>query len=133
MDLPLTPERLGDYPVYSQSFDLLNLLKEKKTFQTDVISAQLQLGDAKSILHDLIQKEQKFDVILQDPFSPKKNPECWDLAYFELLSKCCHKETMLMTYSVASDVRRNMEKVGFDVRKLPGFGGKREQLIAEFQ
>jgi len=133
LELSMQPSQLGDYPVYKQSFELLDTLKQKKQVQSEFISAKIFMRDAKETLRKLSQEKQKFDIVLQDPFSPKKNPECWDREYFELLAKCCKVGTVLLTYSVAGDVRQNMEHVGFFVRKIPGFGGKREQLIAEFQ
>jgi tRNA U34 5-methylaminomethyl-2-thiouridine-forming methyltransferase MnmC len=108
----------------------LQELKKKRLVQNESLNAKLMLGAAKESLKNLIEEQASFDVILQDPFSPQKNPECWDEEYFELLRQLCKPGAVLFTYSVAGEVRRKLEKHGFKVSKEPGFAQKKEQLVA---
>lgn len=124
-----------DYPMacLNLSSDLvagfLNLKKEQNQF-TETSEATLILGDALETLTHLLSQGFRCHAVMQDPFSPTKNPLCWSETYFLLLSQCCHFGAVVATYSVAGLVRRNLQNAGFTVRKTPGFGSKREQLFA---
>ena len=43
-----------------------------------------------------------------------------------------HYHTTLSTFTAARVVRDGLSAVGFSVSKVPGFGGKRERLLARF-
>jgi tRNA U34 5-methylaminomethyl-2-thiouridine-forming methyltransferase MnmC len=64
-----------------------------------------------------------------DPFSPDANPAPWDAGFLAEVYQCCAPGAMLVTYSVAGTVRRNLARVGFEVSKTPAVG-KREWLKA---
>ncbi|MBW3000630.1 hypothetical protein KY341_02010 [Candidatus Woesearchaeota archaeon] len=72
----------------------------------------------------------KFDIILHDPFSPKRNPELWTEAFFKELRKHIKKEGVLTTYSCAGEVRRNLKKAGFKVFDGPVVGRRAPGTIA---
>ncbi|MBF0104657.1 MAG: hypothetical protein HQM16_04955 [Deltaproteobacteria bacterium] len=133
LHLKCTQESLGCFPVLNRAFTLLDDLKVQKQITTDSLSARLIIGEAKEGLKELARQKQRFNVILQDPFSPKKNPDCWDENYFDLLAPCCETGCLLLTYSVAKAVRNNLERTGFTAKKIKGFGSKREQLVAIYQ
>lgn len=132
LEVNLNPELLGSFPAHQDAFDLLREFKKNKECQSKNVQARMIMGHAKEGLRKLVQDGFVFDVILQDPFSPQKNPECWDQEFFDLVAKCCQKDTMLLTYSVARVVCENLQKAGFSTEKTPGFGTKREQLIAKY-
>lgn len=70
------------------------------------------------------------DAWFLDGFSPAKNPDMWSTQLFEKLSQNSHRDTTCSTYTSAGFVKRNLQKSGFDVEKVPGFGKKREMLVA---
>ncbi|MCC9644072.1 hypothetical protein LOC71_17455 [Rhodopirellula sp. JC740] len=72
-----------------------------------------------------------FDAIYFDAFSPANCPELWTTSVFLEMANMLKSQGCLTTYCVKGSVRRDMQRVGFDVKKLPGpEGGKREVLIA---
>ncbi|MAZ65934.1 MAG: bifunctional tRNA (5-methylaminomethyl-2-thiouridine)(34)-methyltransferase MnmD/FAD-dependent 5-carboxymethylaminomethyl-2-thiouridine(34) oxidoreductase MnmC [Kangiellaceae bacterium] len=63
-----------------------------------------------------------------DGFAPAKNNSMWTDQVFELLAQHSHANTTLSTFTAAGFVRRGLQRVGFDMKKQAGFGGKREML-----
>lgn len=71
------------------------------------------------------------ETVYFDPFDPKTNPELWEEAFLQTLRERIVMGGRLVTYCVASEIRRRMQSVGFDVERVPGpEGGKREVMIA---
>lgn len=70
------------------------------------------------------------DAWFLDGFAPARNPEMWTQEVFGCIAERSHQNTRLATYSVAGDVRRGLEKVGFQVERKPGHGTKRQRLEA---
>ena len=71
------------------------------------------------------------DAIYLDGFSPAKNEEMWSSAVLRSVSRLAAQGCSAATWSVAGSVRRALEQTGFSVEKRPGFGNKREMLVAE--
>lgn len=71
-----------------------------------------------------------YDICYFDAFSPDKQPDMWQSSRFELLYAYGNPNATLTTYCAKGQVRRNMQKVGFVVERLPGPKGKREILRA---
>ena len=57
-----------------------------------------------------------------DPFSPEVNPEPWQLPVLQQLFTAMQPGGYLATYSVAGQIRRSLQAVGFCVDKVPGVG-----------
>lgn len=79
-------------------------------------------------------KHEKFNVDCWylDGFSPAKNTEMWSQELFEKLAQNSHHGTTCSTYTAAGFVKRNLQKAGFTVNKVKGYGKKREMLVAGF-
>jgi tRNA 5-methylaminomethyl-2-thiouridine biosynthesis bifunctional protein len=95
------------------------------TFNGDRISLHLLLGDATESL-----RSHAFtaDAWFLDGFSPARNPAMWS---FELLREVANQTACngtFATYTVAGQVRRNLQDAGFNIERQPGFGKKREML-----
>jgi len=71
-----------------------------------------------------------FDVCYFDAFSPEKQAEMWQLSRFEMLYRAANQHSTLTTYCAKGQVRRDLQKAGFAVERLPGPKGKREFLRA---
>ena len=69
-----------------------------------------------------------YDVIYFDAFSPEKQPEMWVEAGFRKIAEHGNPGAILTTYCAKGTVRRVLQKVGFQVERLPGPKGKREIL-----
>lgn len=70
------------------------------------------------------------DAWFLDGFAPAKNPEMWSGDVLGHVARMCAPGARAATYTVAGDVRRNLQAVGFEVAKVPGHGRKRERLEA---
>ncbi len=70
------------------------------------------------------------DAWFLDGFAPAKNPEMWSADVLGHVARMCAPGARAATYTVAGDVRRNLQAVGFEVAKVPGHGRKKERLEA---
>ena len=81
----------------------------------------------------LAQLEANVDAWFLDGFAPEKNPAMWRAEVLAEVARLSHAGTRAASFSVAGDVRRGLDEVGFEVTKAPGFGSKREVLQARFR
>lgn len=70
------------------------------------------------------------DLVFYDAFGPRVQPELWTKAIFKRLFDRMAEAGVLTTYCAKGEVRRHLQKVGFEVERLPGPPGKREMLRA---
>lgn len=82
--------------------------------------------EAIGLFHD------SMDAWFLDGFAPSKNPQMWSNELFETIAKHSKTGATFATFTAASQVRRGMEAVGFNVKKRAGFGRKREMLCGDF-
>lgn len=66
-----------------------------------------------------------------DGFKPSANPAMWSDTVFQEMARLSRSGTTFATFTAAGFVRRGLQKAGFDVQKVPGFGTKREMLIGK--
>ena len=67
-----------------------------------------------------------------DGFAPTKNPDMWHQGLYDNMAKLSKDNASLATFTAAGDVRRGLIKAGFVVKKVKGFGKKREMITALF-
>jgi tRNA 5-methylaminomethyl-2-thiouridine biosynthesis bifunctional protein len=72
------------------------------------------------------------DAFYLDGFAPAKNPDMWSPALMRALARLAAPGATAATWSVAAGVRHALEETGFAVEKRPGFGEKREMLVARY-
>lgn len=72
----------------------------------------------------------RIDACYLDGFAPRANPEMWDPELFMLIASICKGAATLATFTAAGAVRRALQEVGFEVKRVPGFGRKREMISA---
>jgi len=70
------------------------------------------------------------DAWFLDGFAPAKNPEMWSAEVLAHVARMSAPGARAATYTVAGEVRRGLEAVGFEVLKQPGHGRKKERLEA---
>ncbi len=63
-----------------------------------------------------------------DGFSPAKNPEMWQDIVFDTMRDKSAADARFATFTAAGFVKRGLQRAGFIVEKIPGFGRKREML-----
>jgi tRNA 5-methylaminomethyl-2-thiouridine biosynthesis bifunctional protein len=72
------------------------------------------------------------DAFYLDGFAPAKNPDMWSPAIMRSLARLAAPGATAATWSVAGGVRHALEETGFAVEKRPGFGEKKEMLVARY-
>lgn len=114
-----------------------NIMSFYKIFQRlSVNNSQISLpnGSCNVITNDfrvvLPKLNDKFDVILHDPFSPKKVPELWTLKIFKQLFDLLNPNGVLSTYSSSKVIRNNLREAGFRVINGPSVGRRSPSTIA---
>ena len=68
-----------------------------------------------------------------DGFKPSSNPDMWSETVFKNMARLSAKMARFATFTAAGFVRRGLEAQGFDVRKVPGYGRKREMCVGTYQ
>lgn len=97
------------------------------------IELHLHIGDVVDVLPNLkVFDEIWVNAWLLDGFAPAKNPDMWLYETLNHIARISTGGTTFATFTSASAVRKNLEKVGFRVEKYPGFGKKREMLAGYF-
>ncbi len=114
MDLELV-KSLADFP-YPPEFEalrpLIGQLSRHQFYEDEQFRIEVPIGDARAILPKL---EQRFDIVYQDAFSPKRNPLLWTKEYFEQLRTLMYDDGVLTTYSIAAGVRMGLHENGFHI------------------
>lgn len=71
------------------------------------------------------------DAWFLDGFAPDKNPDMWNESLYRQIFRLTRNGGSFATFTAASEVRRGLQAVGFEVKKRKGFGKKREMLWGE--
>ncbi|WP_367106329.1 FAD-dependent 5-carboxymethylaminomethyl-2-thiouridine(34) oxidoreductase MnmC [uncultured Psychrobacter sp.] len=104
-------------------------------FNEDDLILDIWLGDAAISLAKLetqVISEQTahVDAWFLDGFAPSCNESLWTTAIFAQIQRLSHTGTTAATYSCAGVVKRGLQAGGFSIKKVKGFGRKREMLTA---
>lgn len=99
------------------------------TFANGNVTLSLYIGDVAEMLPQI---NTQVDAWFLDGFSPAKNPDMWSATLFQNMARLSHVNTTFATFTSAGDVRRGLHAVGFQVKKIAGFGKKREMLRGHF-
>lgn len=127
---------LRDYPILTPGFHHLS-------FEDGRVNLTLMLEDALSCFNQLLVcgdptleqtvRVQAVDAWFLDGFAPVKNESMWSEDLFYTISLLSKTGTSLATFSAAGIVKRNLQKAGFHILKVKGFGRKRDMLTAVFE
>ncbi len=90
----------------------------------------LHLGDSAECLAQL---DGHVDAWFLDGFAPSKNPEMWRPELFAAMALASRPAASVATFTCAGVVKRGLKAAGFAWRKAPGWGRKREMLVATLQ
>ncbi len=110
--------------------NFLKQVREARFSGEDCFEAYLKHGVSTSSCHWLIlpglmqevcrnESLGLFDFFWHDAFSPQTTPECWTAEFFTTLRKRSKPGAILVTYSVAGEVRRNLNVGSWDWEKIP--------------
>ena len=99
------------------------------SFQNGEVCLDLWFGDVKEQLpQNVVLEDGIVDAWFLDGFAPSKNPDMWSDELFTQMYRLCRPHATLATFTAAGFVRRGLAEVGFEMRKAPGYGKKREML-----
>lgn len=141
-ELPLHYTSLELYPIqeeiYSQlHFDIKHRDSDKclqelhSTAWNTAISLQCNPYFTLEKRHCALQNfsaTHPIDLIYFDAFSPEVQEELWDEAIFKVLYDKSHSGAIIVTYCAKGEVRRRLQRAGWQVERLAGPPGKREML-----
>ncbi|MEQ1781765.1 MAG: tRNA (5-methylaminomethyl-2-thiouridine)(34)-methyltransferase MnmD [Hyphomonadaceae bacterium] len=99
----------------------------QRIFLSDGVTLTLFVDE---IASSLPQARAHCDAWFLDGFAPAKNPEMWSTDVLGHVARLSAAGALAATYTVAGDVRRALQAVGFEVAKVPGHGRKKERLEA---
>lgn len=89
---------------------------------------QFTLQKLERALQDYQHQGKALDLIYFDAFSPEAQEELWEESIFRLLYEASQDGAYLVTYCAKGEVRRRLQRAGWQVERLPGPPGKREML-----
>lgn len=112
---------LEHYPPLLAGFHRLRLEDGQVTLTLCFMDVQVALAELVA----------RVDAWYLDGFAPARNPQMWGLPVLQGIARLSHANTGLATFTAASTVRERLREVGFAVEKFPGFGKKREMLVAK--
>lgn len=97
----------------------------------DDVTLDLWLGDASSNLAKLDNTHGAYvDAWYLDGFAPSCNESLWAEQIFTQVARLSTIGTTAATFSCAGIVKRGLRDAGFTIKKVKGFGRKREMLTA---
>lgn len=93
------------------------------------ITLDLWFGDIKDCMPKVPVSDQGLvDAWFLDGFAPSKNPEMWNQDLFNGMAKLAKRDCTCATFTAAGFVRRGLIEAGFAMKKVKGFGTKREMI-----
>jgi len=95
------------------------------------VELTLLFNDIRHALEQFVTPAPVFDALYLDGFAPSRNPQMWAYPVLERLAAVLKPGATAATFTAAGDVRRGLSQAGFVVQRVPGFGRKRDMVVAE--
>lgn len=128
----LAEQLLAQYPaVLSPGFHRLVFGRVHLTLIfADATDGLTQLRESLHPSHTGAFGQRSIDAWFLDGFAPAKNPQMWQPELFQTLAQLSSPSSTLATFTAAGVVKRGLSDAGFNIKKIPGYGRKREMLVA---
>lgn len=97
---------------------------------TERVTLDLHFGDTTERLEQL---DGQVDAWFLDGFAPSKNPEMWQTELFNAMAARSRPGATFATFTCAGMVKRGLKAAGFNWKKVPGYGRKREMLAGSIE
>jgi len=107
---------IKDFPypsIFNPIKEIILSISENGFYESERFKIYVHIGDARRFLKNW--GGDKFDIIYQDAFSPKKTPLLWTVEYFQLIRRVASDEVVLTTYSTSTPVRLALYNNGFKI------------------
>ena len=126
---------LGNFPHLSSLYAKFLTQYNSQTdncieFENRDVSFRLYIGDINQRIKEL---KQYVDAWYLDGFAPSKNFSMWNQGLYNQMAKLSNDGASFSTFTAASNVRKGLEKSGFEIKKAKGFGRKREMLYGLYK
>lgn len=82
----------------------------------------------KHLKFDELQLSKVAHIVFYDAFGPRVQPDLWEIKVLKLFKTALQDKGVFVTYCAKGSVRRNLESLGFEMKRMPGPPGKREML-----
>jgi tRNA U34 5-methylaminomethyl-2-thiouridine-forming methyltransferase MnmC len=138
-EIKIAYSTLETHPIPEEIWSTLNYSTDKFLFEkihTSVwnewvaITSHFKLLKREESLQTVDLSSQQFDLIYFDAFAPNKQPEMWEHALLEKISKSMKSGAVFVTYCAKGQLKRDLKSLGLVVESLPGPPGKREMVRA---
>ena len=140
------PWRYQDWQTMAANFPELQFIAEladfpppllrgwhRRSFADGRISLSVFHGDAAVAVEDLLLgQRQPINAWFLDGFTPAHNPDLWHTDLLGRISETCSSGTHIATFTAAGHVRRALQSVGFNMRRVDQRPHKRESLAGSF-
>ena len=138
---PLTPELIEiahrPFPdIHSYSQEICSQLPPRwpgahfRSLRDGQLQLHLHYGEAEFLMPRL---DFEANIWFLDGFSPSKNADLWSPKICHEIARLSASDAKLATFTVAASVRDGLNEAGFALEKRPGFGRKRDMLVARLQ
>ena len=94
--------------------EILNSLNNSGVYKNKNFDCNLIIGDARKEILNL-PKEENFDLIFLDGFSPQRCPEIWSYEFLSKLKNKIKQEGYFITYTSSAAVRKSLKILGFNL------------------
>ncbi|MEQ9394407.1 bifunctional tRNA (5-methylaminomethyl-2-thiouridine)(34)-methyltransferase MnmC2/FAD-dependent 5-carboxymethylaminomethyl-2-thiouridine(34) oxidoreductase MnmC1 [Haliea sp.] len=122
---PLLTELLAQYPQPLPGV-------HRALFTADEVTLDLWWGDIEAVLDDLGHHRRPLvDAWYLDGFAPARNAAMWRPELWPKVAALSRPQATFATFTAASAVSRGLAAAGFTLRKVPGFGPKRQQMCGQ--
>lgn len=133
-DAPIRRELAGRlcaaWPALAPGWHLLDLdARVGEDGRHQHVRLMLGLGDIADLLPSL---QVRVDAFYLDGFAPARNPEMWSPQLISRLDRLAQTDATAATWSAARVVRDALAQAQFEVRKVPGQGGKWATTVARY-
>ena len=134
---PLSQQLVQQYPALIPGHHVLSFNSEAAP-----VHLHLLFGDAEEGFEQCIETRHpdrvhntgaKVDAWFLDGFAPSKNPSMWTETLFNSIGQLSKPETTVATFTAAGMVRRGLSNVGFHIKKVSGYGHKREMITGIYK
>ncbi len=103
-------------------------------FADGAVTLDLWIGDIKDCMPAVpTPKEGLIDAWFLDGFAPSKNPDMWNQDLFNGMAKLAKQDCTCATFTAAGFVRRGLIEAGFSMKKVKGFGTKRDMIVGSIE
>jgi tRNA U34 5-methylaminomethyl-2-thiouridine-forming methyltransferase MnmC len=100
--------------------------------KSDLLSAQLIIGDARQTIQQVYQQGWQADAIFLDPFSPPRCPQLWTVEFLGWVSRCLAPTGRLATYSCSAAIRTALQQAGLAIGATAPIGRRSPGTVASF-